>query len=310
MSTNSNSSNVSVLSYKTYPGRSSSRSSSISIPTSPPILSPPTSPYASSTLQKSSNLGLAGTSPTSASSGHASTTSYYRKTVKPDLHNSDAKLNALEANPFLSPDRSEGQQRTRRSSLTPNLIIKPPVMLPAISESRRSLDIHSDWLVHERSERTATSADNAYYSSRPIIPPVPLDPVGRPRLSAKMSSPLLVFPPVSAETPPVPVKSKSSTTTATTEERTSRSRSPMTTPPDVIEVRFPRGSFEGATRPTSALSRRPVFESDLDKDDMGDFLTALSSTPDDIVGKRDGKVIYRTSPRWHSRALAANSSLH
>lgn len=190
---------------------------------------------------------------------------------------------------------------SRRNSLTPSVIIRPPIVLPSPRETNRhSLDIPNDWMLH--------------HPHHPHTPP-PFSPISHERPLSRPSSighsrPLVstTFPTISNSSPlpshtnsvatpsePQEVKAQDTNPTAA-ERKLSRSLSSTsslferkTQPPQVINI-------EGPRRPASiCIDPRLMRRDEEDSNLMGDFLRGLQSLDGDIVGERSGS--YRTYRR-------------
>ncbi|KAI7865412.1 hypothetical protein BDF14DRAFT_1824849 [Spinellus fusiger] len=46
------------------------------------------------------------------------------------------------------PDNNTPYERHRRNSLSPSVVVRPPIVLPGVRENRKSLDIPNDWMLH------------------------------------------------------------------------------------------------------------------------------------------------------------------
>ncbi|KAI8374438.1 uncharacterized protein BYT42DRAFT_404451 [Radiomyces spectabilis] len=249
----------------------------------------------------------------------------HRKSQSADLHG------MADSSPSLPPtidDEFPQQERNRRNSLTPNVIVRPPIVLPSQRENRKSLDIPNDWMLPMKQSQTpppsyssSSSSSCVHYDppshfspklkhaaighTQPMVSttfpslscstPLPAAASDRTPESHKMSRldefPILVGETGMSESPKL---ARSLSSTSAIKKRSSA----LPQPPKVINI-GERLSFDGARRPASICldtrSLRNLRDDEQDQDMLGDFLRGLQNMDGDIVGERSGS--FRTFRR-------------
>ena len=250
----------------------------------------------------------------------------HRKSHSADLHHLAAEIQDQYEDQYGSGGNNSN---SRRNSLTPSVVIRPPIVLPTPREmNRRSLDITNDWMLANGGKSSTYNHHHQHYAgmgrpasfgtlhgsnnssnnvghSRPIISTT------FPTISN--SSPLPGFctsPSITNSSRPSSPQTTASVrsfdhNTMNDARRLERSLSSTSSlfskklnqPPEIINI---RNKHEELRRPASiCIDPRSMHRNDEDDDTeddlMGDFLRGLQSLDGDIVGERTGS--YRTVRR-------------
>ncbi|KAF7720977.1 hypothetical protein EC973_005651 [Apophysomyces ossiformis] len=208
----------------------------------------------------------------------------------------------------------------RRNSLTPNVVIRPPIVLPNPRENRKSLDIPNDWMIHakqfpEASGTCLTSSSTVRGSvptsnkngklgcTRPIVSttfPTISNSTPLPALDSEKDmnmKPAYAKTTMSGKTHEILLPSetpKLARSLSTTSTLTKKKSSIFIQPPTVINIQD-RISFDSVKRPASiCIDTRSLCgassNEEGNEDLMGDFLRGLQSVDGDIVGERTGNI--------------------
>ncbi|KAI7854930.1 hypothetical protein BDC45DRAFT_115569 [Circinella umbellata] len=246
----------------------------------------------------------------------------HRKSHSADLHHLAAEIEDQYEDQYGS---GGSNINSRRSSLTPSVLVRPPIVLPTPREmNRRSLDITNDWMLTNSGKSSTYShhyqqhyagtgrpasfgtlhgsnnSNNNVGHSRPIISTTFPTISNSSPLPGFCTSPSITnnSRPSSPQTTGSAKSFDHSTTNDTRRlERSLSSTSSLFSkklnhPPEIINI---RNKYEGLRRPASiCIDPRSMHRNDED-DLMGDFLRGLQSLDGDIVGERTGS--YRTVRR-------------
>lgn len=230
----------------------------------------------------------------------------HRKSHSADLQGLAA---AVDVDDGCSEDKS-----SRRNSLTPSVVVRPPIVLPSPREpNRRSLDITNDWMMHGKphqlyanivpstpttkhpSSFAAPKATTNISQSRPLVSatfPAISNSSPLPNFARDMSSPSS---PTSSSSP-IPNDTTDGLDNNRVDTRklarslsstSSLCKKKLNNPPEVIDICIK----DTNRRPASiCIDPRSMHRNDSDEL-MGPFVGGLQNEPGDIVG---GSSTYRT----------------
>ncbi|KAJ2963285.1 hypothetical protein NQZ79_g1636 [Umbelopsis isabellina] len=224
------------------------------------------------------------------------------------------KSRSTDLGAFFPAPTSSNDDRSRRTSMSPNVTIRPQIVIPNVKESKPK---YSRNLGHDQHKIYSSRHDASEHSDRQLSDAKPMISTTSPTIST--STPLIssqsmnsFFPETSQQQPPSassmkPTKPKlerslSSLSSRSTPNRRTHSPGMHQQPPEIIRVSFDNSMGRpGSNSPGGGgLNRRPVSMysvSDLnDSELMGDFLSGLQNDSD-YVGDRAGR-FRQVGGRW------------
>jgi hypothetical protein len=214
------------------------------------------------------------------------------------------KSRSTDLGTFAPSATPSNEDRSRRTSMSPNVTIRPQIIIPNVKEAAKPK--YSRNLGFDQHRMYSARQEESEHPDRQLSDAKPLISTTSPTIST--STPLVssqsmnsFFPETSERQPTKPKLERSLSSLSSRSTPNTRTRSPgMHQPPEIIRVSFDNTMSRPGSNSPGGLNRRPVSMysvSDLnDSELMGDFLSGLQNDSN-YVGDRAGR-FRQVSGRW------------